>query len=282
MTDHMPNALEFLEEPYAIDTPENVSFGYEVAGIGSRFIGALVDSVILVTLLILVNLVLVMVLDFFPNAIGAAEGAGLDEAPDIVTGLIVAVYLLIQFAIIWGYYTLFELLWNGQTPGKWIAGVRVLRNDGGPAGGTEAAVRNLVRIIDFLPFAYGVGFLVMLANRQARRLGDLAAGTLVVHERAAIGLGEVRRMAARPPEPLAPHEAARSAALREQYPTVDRLTETDVAVIADALAHDRRHRLDPALLVRLARAVAAKLDCSAPADARRFLTEVMIAYRRAP
>src|SRR5690606_12367836 len=82
----------------------------------------------------------------------------------------------------WGYYLLFEWIWHGQTIGKRSARIRVVRADGAPVSFVPVAVRNLVRIIDFMPFGYGVGVITMFCNPQARRLGDFAAGTLVVKD----------------------------------------------------------------------------------------------------
>ena len=75
------------------------------------------------------------------------------------------------------------MIWNGQTPGKRLARLRVIRLDGRPVTLSESLIRNLVRLVDFLPAFYGVGVVTMFIHPQSRRLGDLAAGTLVVHER---------------------------------------------------------------------------------------------------
>lgn len=157
-----------------IDTPENVVFGYEVAGIGSRFLAALLDSVLIAFLLFVSYLTAALLL----GAMG----------PDAIESAALAVFGLIGFAILWGYYILFEILWNGQSPGKRWQGLRVLRMDGTPVTATDAAIRNLIRFIDFLPFAYGVGVISMFINDQSRRLGDLAAGTLVVREKSTVTL----------------------------------------------------------------------------------------------
>ncbi len=101
-----------------------------------------------------------------------------------------AIYALINFALIWGYYLAFELLWNGQTPGKRLANTQVVRANGAPAEFAEVAIRNVVRIIDFLPFAYAVGFVVMFLNRRSRRLGDFAANTLVIKRQDQVKLSD--------------------------------------------------------------------------------------------
>ena len=94
----------------------------------------------------------------------------------------IALTSLIAFIFLWGYYIFFELAWNGQTPGKRWTKLRVLRTDGTPIGPTEVIIRNLLRLIDFLPFWYGIGIVSMFIQKESRRLGDLAAGTLVVLE----------------------------------------------------------------------------------------------------
>ncbi|MCP4427984.1 MAG: RDD family protein [Chloroflexi bacterium] len=160
-----------IDEILTIDTPENVVFGYDVAGIGSRFLAALGDSIIILVLQALVYLTL-----FF--TIG-----GVDYFEEGNPGWIIAIFSLIGFALLWGYYIFFEMLWNGQSPGKRWAGLRVIRADGTPITLTESLIRNLVRLVDFLPIYYGIGVVTMFINEQSRRLGDLAAGTLVVRER---------------------------------------------------------------------------------------------------
>ena len=83
----------------------------------------------------------------------------------------------------WGYFTLFEAFWNGQTPGKKLFKIRVIQDSGRQITFFESMIRNLIRIVDLLPSFYLVGIIAMACNRQHKRLGDLAAGTLVVHER---------------------------------------------------------------------------------------------------
>lgn len=171
---------DFLTEEYIIDTPENVTFRYEVVGIGSRFIGALVDTLIIggaMTALGLVTAIVVALVAGFSNSdFFSVE----NTETDLIVGLLIMGYALLNFVLLWGYYIVFELIWNGQTPGKRVAKTRVIRMDGQPIGLLENVVRNLVRIIDFLPSAYLVGLITMLCNTHARRLGDFAAGTVVV------------------------------------------------------------------------------------------------------
>lgn len=94
-----------------------------------------------------------------------------------------AMAVFILFAIYWGYFAIFEILWKGQTPGKRYAGIRVIKESGRPINAFEAIGRNLMRAVDGLPGIYGVGLVCMMCNRQSRRLGDFVAGTVVVHEK---------------------------------------------------------------------------------------------------
>jgi uncharacterized RDD family membrane protein YckC len=270
----MSTNTNFLREDYNIDTPENVTFGYQVAGIGSRFIGCLIDTIIIVAALIAMNLLVALLLEVTGDARARAE----DEV-SWLGGLIVALYFLVNFAVFWGYYILFELLWNGQTPGKRATKIRVVRTDGNPAGFMEIAIRNLVRIVDFLPFGYGLGLVVMFFNRQARRLGDYAAGTLVVKERRDVALDSLRPAEA--PRGSRAVEDSRAEALRLQYPTISRLSAADYSLIQETLERDRHQRLENALMRRLAGAIAARLECPPPSDgqARQFLEDVAFVFR---
>ncbi len=160
-----------FDQQLQIDTPENVMFGYTVAGIGSRFMATMIDSLILILLLVL----------------GAMAGGFISNTADWLVsgsaGWIAAIFTIISFLIFFGYYVIFETVWNGQTPGRRMFGLRVVDMEGVPIGLAAATIRNLVRLIDFLPVLYGLGVVVMFINSQSRRLGDLAAGTVVVHDR---------------------------------------------------------------------------------------------------
>jgi hypothetical protein len=91
--------------------------------------------------------------------------------------------VLFYFLLYWGYYSLFEAFWNGQTPGKRLLKIRVIKDSGRQITLFEALARNLIRVIDMLPSFYLVGVITMLCNKEQKRLGDLVAGTIVVHER---------------------------------------------------------------------------------------------------
>jgi uncharacterized RDD family membrane protein YckC len=168
------------DEFLTIDTPENVMFGYEVVGLGSRFIAAMIDTLLIVTLQLIIYLSFFILLLAADNSLTGARW-------------VTAVIILIAFVFLWGYYIYFETSWNGQTPGKRWAGIRVIRQSGMPVTLGEVVIRNLIRVIDFLPVFYGLGIVVMFADRQSRRLGDLAAGTLVVRTHTAMTLDSLAR-----------------------------------------------------------------------------------------
>ncbi len=154
-----------------IDTPELVSIEMPLAGIGSRFIALLVDYLIWFAGL----LVVVLVSSFILPAIHAFNHVSEQWAEALV--------IFAFFLLNWGYFTLFEAFWNGRTPGKRIARIRVIQRSGRAIGLFESMARNLIRYVDQLPFFYAVGVIAMFVTKQHQRLGDLAAGTLVVRDR---------------------------------------------------------------------------------------------------
>jgi uncharacterized RDD family membrane protein YckC len=92
-------------------------------------------------------------------------------------------WMILLFVLEWFYPVLFEVLWHGQTPGKKAMGISVIHDDLTPVSFGTSLVRNLLRTVDFLPLFYLAGLITMLSNRQFQRLGDLAAGTLVISVR---------------------------------------------------------------------------------------------------
>ncbi|HEX2045100.1 MAG TPA: RDD family protein [Gaiellaceae bacterium] len=155
------------EDTITILTPEGVELELTLAGLGSRFVAVLVDT--LVKTAVLVGLGLLF-----------AGGAFRTDADE---GLLGAVYLVLVFLVLFAYDILFETLASGRTPGKRWTGIRVVRLEGQPVGFLASSVRNILRLVDFLPFGYALGTLAILGTAKNQRLGDMAAGTLVVRER---------------------------------------------------------------------------------------------------
>ena len=215
---------------YSVLTPERVSLQYDIAGIGSRGAAAIVDTVIQSVALTVI---------FFALTAGLAAGSAflsVGSGPGAAT-LFLALFVLAVFAIADGYFILFEIIWNGQTPGKRMVGIRVIRENGYPMRPIDAVIRNLVRIVDWLPGAYGIGVLTMLLNKRSKRLGDFASGTIVVREGS--------RGAA---VPLMPTVAETSGI---------RLSSADATLVRDFLL--RRASLDPRARADLAARLSAVL-----------------------
>lgn len=227
-----------------IDTPENVAFGYGVAGIGSRFLAALVDTLLILILQIIVNMTLFLAARSFWGDLGDSDSQTLIW--------LAAIFGLIAFAFFWGYYIFFEIIWNGQSPGKRWVGLRVIRTNGTPITLAESVIRNLVRVIDFLPAYYGIGVVVMFINEQSRRLGDLAAGTLVVHDKATISLDSLAEKSAWPRYSPTPAPATNWPINRLSYQDVQmaedflrrRYELTNRAALAEQIAQTLRQRME--------------------------------------
>ena len=156
-----------------IDTPEQIALELPLAGIGSRFLAMTIDTLIQLAAYLIIGLVFFLILPagfslftFLPQNLGPA----------------IAIFLI--FAVYWGYFAIFESFWSGQTPGKRVAGIRVIKESGRPINAFEAIGRNFMRAVDMQPgILYGFGLLCMILNKQSRRLGDFVAGTVVVHEK---------------------------------------------------------------------------------------------------
>lgn len=185
-----------LERAYTLLTPENVEVTYEIAGLGSRFVAAVVDGLIQGVLFVLVA---VATLVAAGTTFAVLRELAVPGQATLVAWMLGG-GLLLLFLVLWGYYLFFELVWAGQSPGKRLARIRVIREDGYPVGFLESLVRNLVRVVDFLPAYYVIGTTVMLLNPRAKRLGDFVAGTLVVKERSLASLDQLTHDARPRPE----------------------------------------------------------------------------------
>jgi uncharacterized RDD family membrane protein YckC len=160
-----------------IETPEQVTLRFPIAGVGSRFLAFLTDSVIQ-------GAALFAMFFFFVLIVGSSKKlVGLAGPSETAVKWFIAAAVLFYFLLYWGYYSLFEAFWNGQTPGKRLLKIRVIKDSGRQITLFEALARNLLRVIDMLPSFYLVGVISILCNREQKRLGDLVAGTIVVHER---------------------------------------------------------------------------------------------------
>lgn len=163
--------MEPVGDQLNIDTPELVDIEMPLAGIGSRFIAMLIDYLIWGFAFFIFFLLALV-------AIPAMTIAGRVSA-----NWTIGIALLIVFVMHWGYFALFEAFNNGRTPGKRVAKIRVIHQSGRGINFVESLARNLVRYVDALPSFYAVGIVVIFLSRRNQRLGDMVAGTLVVHDR---------------------------------------------------------------------------------------------------
>jgi uncharacterized RDD family membrane protein YckC len=160
---------------YSISTPENVDLHLELAGLGNRILACLIDK------LIIFSVLLVLVGTLWLIDIGAGMGGFGATTKNLVTALLLMFGILAAFALVFGYNIFFEGTWQGQTPGKKIVQIRVIDQSGQPVSWSAVFIRNVIRVLD--ENLVLIGLLSMIVDKNERRFGDLAAGTLVIRER---------------------------------------------------------------------------------------------------
>ncbi|MBA3872309.1 MAG: RDD family protein [Anaerolineae bacterium] len=197
--------METYSDKLSIDTPENILLDAEIAGFGSRFVAALTDYIIISILLVGMTWLFIS-----SNIKGSA---------------ILAFYYISIFLITWGYHLIFELVWNGQTPGKRRAGIRIIQSNGLPVTVNAILIRNIIRLFDFLPFFYGLGLVMLFATKRTQRLGDLAARTVVIREQRQVTLQTLKED------------------MRVQYIYVKTIDPIPSFIQIDQLTKDDRHRV---------------------------------------
>jgi len=171
------------EETLIIETPERVPLAFALASIGNRFLAVAIDHTIQ-----FLSIALIVFIFLFAAGASSERGSSLiDGFSSEVPNWLIAVMILILFLVFSGYFALFEWLWDGQTPGKRLTKLRVIREDGRPITLWEAIARNLLRIFDAIPGVvipvYSVGLIVVFLSGRDQRVGDLFAGTVVIRER---------------------------------------------------------------------------------------------------
>lgn len=222
-----------------VETPEHVAIGYELADLGSRFTAMLLDWLLIIA-------------GQLGIVLGVLSLARLFGFENPITGFGYGVTIFVSFLLMWGYFMFFEGLRDGQTPGKRWLGIRVVHDGGFPVTMRGAGVRNLLRIIDMQPVpSWVVGGLSMMLHPQTKRVGDLAAGTVVVRDRTG--------------QPI-PEESARAAGAQPLGPP--RLTDAEFATVERYAA--RRAELDGAVRADLSRKVLALVERHFAEDTRRW------------
>ncbi len=194
-------------------TPEGVALHLPAAGPVPRALAWVIDFAVRMAVLMVAGMLLAL--------LGRA-GAGLN--------------LIVMFLVYWTYPIVLETLWNGQTVGKRALKLRVVSADGAPVGWLAAIVRNLLRTVDMLPFGYMAGLVASLADPHGRRLGDMVAGTLVVHDERERGHAPAPANAVMaPPMALRPAEQVAIVAFGERAPRLTPARQAELADIVEPL-----------------------------------------------
>lgn len=203
---------------------------FAIAGIGSRFLAVAIDAAIQICAGLLVGIGL-LALRFL--------------APSLAPAWMLAALIASAFLLIYGYFLLFEIFWRGQTPGKRLIGIRVIKETGRPLAVAETIARNLLRILDQLPGFYAVGLVSAILNKQNKRLGDFVAGSIVIREESLRTL----RSGWQAEEPL-----------MRQPPqvSVNLLAAQDIVLIETFL--QRRYDLSPDVRYRMARQLLGRFE----------------------
>jgi uncharacterized RDD family membrane protein YckC len=218
------------EESLIIETPERVPLEFALASIGNRFLAVAIDHFIQYLSIFILVWLLMSFAGGLPDAMNAPEKFFGDMPKWTLAILILAVFLI--FA---GYFIVFEWMWNGQTPGKRLMKLRVIRDDGRPITLWEAIARNLLRICDAAPGfvipVYSVGLITIFLNGRDQRIGDIFAGTVVVRERA----GEAPTFAETFSNPVSDTAFSRVQTRTEFRADISPVTESEIEVVESFL-----------------------------------------------
>ncbi len=285
-----------------VATPENIEIEYELAGVGSRLLANLIDSLLQIAACIAVALLFVLLGALLGLSNAAWSRAILDFFENVLTGLAILMF----FVVYWGYFIWFEIAWNGQTPGKRQLGLRVIRDGGYPTSAYATITRNLLRVIDVMPLitplvvlaglsdhTSGIAALAgvsimqtlcfMLVSARYQRLGDFVAGTMVVKQRAP----RVPTLEALAPPPRVLPEHLAPFALADIGRHVYEMTVPEYRAVRHAI--DRRWQLPPLVqqyaAMRLAVPLMERLGIRPPAGVLRvnyadFLEYLAVAFEQ--
>ena len=282
--DRQPHDTQLQDTRYRVETPEQIGLEYDIAGLGTRLMAAIVDMIFL-------GLIAGVVLCLGVFGLTAVFASISNEST--ANAIALTLVALVFFFVVWGYFVLFETIWNGQSPGKRWTGLRVIQEGGYPIGFSHAAIRNIVRIADFLPFLYIIGAIVMLVDSRSRRLGDLVAGTIVIKEQQEVSLATIGSDQPVPPWPATvpsqpfPESPASGFSDSSQIPNLSRISAAEHSLLREFL--QRRATLAPqprvSLALQLAQGFARRLDYTPAGDVpEQFLQRIALelAARHAP
>ena len=169
--------METAKESLRVQTPEQVGFKYVLAGLGTRSTAFLLDTTFRALIILCIFLAVFMLARLLPDFDPSGMMKSLPQTWLLALGVLA--YGVVDL----GYFLIFEALWSGQTPGKRMQKLRVIRVNGQPIGWLESSIRNILRAVDILLGFYPLGLFVMFLSSRSQRIGDYAAGTVVIVER---------------------------------------------------------------------------------------------------
>lgn len=240
-----------MDRSISVTTPESIAFQYDLAGLGSRFLAVAIDFIIQCAILALI------VLGFWLLSLagGSTHSVSADKTPGWAGSAAIAFIVFIVFAIFFGYFILFEGLRGGRTPGKQLMGIRVVRDGGYPLDLGSSTIRNLVRVLEAALGCYLIGAISAMVSAENKRLGDFAAGTIVVRDARVASLTAIQ-------------EAS-------QGESLSMLTKSEHELIDKFVA--RRAMLAPAQRVLIASRIASRIRPRLSEDLRRLDDEELLA-----
>jgi uncharacterized RDD family membrane protein YckC len=267
---------------HGLFSPEGVQLDLAVAGPALRILAYGMDVIVIAVLLVLTFVILSASLPIgsalhkwigplFHRALNGARHPNVNGRLPPAFAVIFAVLLLVQFAVESGYFVFWEILTGGRSPGKALVGLRVVQRNGLPIELGSSMVRNVFRIVDLLPTSYMVGLISMLVSPSGERLGDHAAGTIVIRLDRPQAALEIQI-------PPAPHSLSLT---REQ---IKRIGPREMRLIrgtlrrASTIPDDRSHQL----MVEVCETLRARLEMVEPpsSDPREFLTDLLALMER--
>lgn len=241
-----------VDRTLSVKTPESIAFSYELAGLGSRFLAVMIDLVIQVAILMAI---------FWGVMLLAAQKTPITRAvttpasSKFAESLAIAFFVAIIFLVFFGYFILFEAFWNGRTPGKKVMGLRVVRDGGYPIDFTSAAIRNLIRVGEATLGFYAASAAASIASPENKRLGDMAAGTIVVRDSAVASLTALL-------------------AESQEGPRTSMLTDKEHAIVDQFVA--RRNSLAPAVRAQIAQRIASQVRARVSYDLQKLPDEDLL------
>jgi uncharacterized RDD family membrane protein YckC len=234
-------------DKHTIETPEQIGLHFALAGVGSRFLAILIDTIIQTVTGIIVFIGFALTIAIFGRGGGGASV------------WLIALAFIGAFLLLYGYFAIFEILMNGQTPGKQIIGIRVIKESGRPLTPAETIGRNLMRIVDQMPAMYAVGLVTMFLNGSNKRVGDLVAGSIVIRE---------SKKDKEAPWLATPVSQSQTLTSQPAHPGAQRISIEDLRLMDTFL--NRRHEMDADLRSRMANQILARLrtQIEIPEDGR--------------